>query len=109
MAKATRYNITTVAGDDLILPIRLLDENQDPIDTNGFVFRAQVRDAFLPEGELVASFAVENIAGGAVISLTGEQTAPMVGRKLFWDFESDSGIVRTWLTGDFVANPEVTE
>lgn len=109
MAKATRYNIVTVAGDDLILPVRLLDADEQPIDTTGFVFTAQVRDGFLPDAALVESFTVSPIAGGAVISLTGEQTAPMVGRKLFWDLQSDSGIIRTWLTGTFTANPEVTE
>jgi hypothetical protein len=109
MAKPARYDIHLVAGDDYSLTLRLLDDG-DPVDTGGYVWRAQVRNGPLPDGELIAEFGVNGIAGGVELSLTNAQTTDFIGRgKLFWDVQSSSPLVRTWLAGSVIVTPEVTE
>jgi hypothetical protein len=107
MALAAKYDITLVAGDDYEATIRLLEDG-DPIDTQGYTFKAEVRDTYLPKGNLIAAFAVTPVTGGATISLTAAQTKVMGQKKLVWDFQSESPLTRTWLTGFVIGQGEVT-
>jgi hypothetical protein len=97
-----------VAGDDYQVTI-VLSVNNQPIDTSGYTFRAQVREGYLPSSPLLVAFSVVPVTGGATISLTAEQTRLLGGRRqLVWDFQSESPQVRTWLTGSVYVTPEVT-
>lgn len=109
MAKAATYDIEFVAGDDYQITIKLLDDGT-PIDTSSYTFKAQVRDAFYPNGSLLADFAVTAVTGGATLSLTDTQTRALAAYShLVWDVQSSSPDVRTWLSGAVNVQPEVTE
>ena len=109
MAQPAKFDINLTAGDDFQITIKLLD-NGDPIDTSSYVFKAQVRTGYLPDAPLIAEFGVLPVTGGATLSLTKTQTrAFSSGSKLFWDVQSESPDVRTWLSGRVFVTPEVTE
>lgn len=109
MAKPSKYDINVVAGDDFQITIKLLDDGT-PIDTSGYTFSAQVRDDYLPAGELIASFGVTPVTGGATLSLTSSQTQDFFNKgTLYWDVQSASPLIRTWLSGKVIVTPEVTE
>ena len=85
-------------------------DDGSPVDTSGYTFTAQIRDGYLPDGELVASFTVAPVTGGATLSLTASQTEGLVNySRLYWDVQSSSPDVRTWLSGRVHVTPEVTE
>jgi len=108
MAQPAKYDIKLTAGDDFQITVRLLDDG-DPINTSGYTFTAQVRAGYLPEAPLLVDFAVTPVAGGAVLSLTSSQTRQLgQASRLFWDLQSASPIVRTWLTGRVFVAQEVT-
>jgi len=109
MAQPAKYDIGLVAGDDYQITIKLLDDGS-PIDTSSYTFKAQIRDGYLPDGELIATFAVSAVTGGATLSLTASQTEPLSNySRLYWDVQSASPDVRTWLSGRVYVTPEVTE
>lgn len=109
MAEPATYNIEVVAGDDYQITVKLLEDGS-PIDTSSYTFTAQVRDGYLPEGNLVASFTVAPVTGGATLSLTSAQTESFINyNQLYWDVQSASPKVRTWLSGRVNVTPEVTE
>lgn len=109
MAQPVKYDINLVAGDDYQITVKLLDDG-DPVDTSSYTFKAQIRDGYLPDGELIASFAVSAVTGGATLSLTAAQTEPLVDySRLYWDVQSASPQIRTWLSGRVHVTPEVTE
>mgnify|MGYP000131849077 CR=1 FL=1 len=109
MAEPANYDIKLVAGDDYQITVRLLDDGS-PIDTNGYTFTAQVRDGYLPDGQLVQSFTVTPVSGGAKLSLSASQTSGLgLYSRLYWDVQSSSPDVRTWLSGRVYVTPEVTE
>jgi len=109
MAKSARYDISFVAGDDYQITVKLLEDGS-AIDTSGYTFKAQVRDAFYPDGSLLADFAVSAVTGGATLSLTDSQTRSLASYShLVWDVQSSSPDVRTWLSGNVTVQPEVTE
>ena len=103
-----QYNHTFVAGDDYEVTV-VLKQGGQIVDTSGYSWQAQIRQGYLPHGELVAEFGVELITGGAKLSLTAEQTAELAGvRLLVWDLQADSGEIKTWLSGSVQVIPEVT-
>lgn len=109
MAEPATYNIEVVAGDDYQITVKLLEDG-DPVDTSGYTFTAQVRDNYLPDGNLVASFAITPVTGGATLSLTSAQTETFVNySRLYWDVQSASPKIRTWLSGKVNVTAEVTE
>lgn len=109
MAQPAKYDISLTAGDDYQITVRLLDDG-DPIDTETYTFKAQVRQGYLPDAPLVAEFAVSPVAGGATLSLTKTQTRALRdASRLFYDVQSSSPDVRTWLSGRVYVTPEVTE
>lgn len=109
MAEPATYNIEVVAGDDYQITVKLKQDGS-LIDTSGYTFKAQVRDGYLPDGNLVASFAVSAVTGGATLSLTSEQTESFVNyNTLYWDVQSESPNIRTWLSGKVNVTAEVTE
>lgn len=109
MAKPADYDIRLTAGDDYSITIRLLEDGT-PIDTTGYTFTAQIRNGYLPDGQLIKSFSVSPVDGGAELTLTKEQTADLVdSSRLYWDVQSASPNVRTWLSGRVYVTPEVTE
>ena len=109
MAEPANYDIKLVAGDDYEITVKLLDDGA-PVDTTSYTFSAQIRDGYLPDGKLVASFAVTAVTGGATLSLTAAQTATLVNySRLYWDVQSASPQIRTWLSGRVNVTPEVTE
>ena len=109
MAEPANYDIKLVAGDDYSITIKLLQDGT-PIDTSAYTFTAQIRDGYLPDGTLVASFTVAPVTGGATLSLTSAQTEPLRNySRLYWDVQSASPQVRTWLSGRVNVTPEVTE
>lgn len=109
MAEPATYNIEVVAGDDYQITVKLLEDG-DPINTSGYTFTAQVRDNYLPDGNLIASFAVTAVTGGATLSLTPAQTETFVNyNRLYWDVQSASPKIRTWLSGKVNVTAEVTE
>jgi hypothetical protein len=108
MSQPAKYDIKLTAGDNFQVTLRLLEDG-DPIDTQGYVFKAQARGGYLPEAPLLVDFAVTPVSGGAVLSLTPEQTREIgQASRVFWDFQSASPIVRTWLTGRVFVAQEVT-
>ena len=109
MAQPAKYDISLTAGDDYEITIKLLDDG-DPIDTSAYTFKAQVRQGYLPDAPLVAEFGVSAVTGGATLSLTKTQTRALRdASRLFWDVQSSSPDVRTWLSGRVYVTPEVTE
>lgn len=109
MAEPANYDIKLVAGDDYSITVRLLQDGS-PIDTSAYTFSAQIRDGYLPDGELIASFGVAAITGGATLTLTDAQTKTLINRsRLYWDLQSTSPDIRTWLSGRVSVTPEVTE
>ena len=109
MAVPAEYDIRLQAGDDYKITVRLLEDGS-PIDTSAYSFSAQIRDYYLPQGELVESFAIDPVSGGAVLSLTAEQTKSLPrNRGIVWDVQSESPDIRTWLSGRVTVSPEVTE
>lgn len=109
MAQPANYDIKLMAGDDYQITIRLLDDGA-PIDTAAYTFTAQIRDGYLPDGKLIQSFSVDPVDGGATLSLTSAQTEGLVNTsRLYWDVQSASPQVRTWLSGRVFVTPEVTE
>lgn len=109
MAKPENYDIKLVAGDDFELTIKLLDDGT-LIDTTSYTFSAQIRDGYLPDGALAATFSVAAVTGGATLSLTDTQTRSLAQySRLYWDVQSASPDVRTWLSGRVNVTPEVTE
>jgi len=109
MAQPAKYDIGLVAGDDYQITVKLLDDGS-PVNTTSYTFKAQIRDGYLPDGELVESFAVTAVTGGATLSLTDTQTTDLVNySRLYWDVQSESPDVRTWLSGRVHVTPEVTE
>ena len=108
MAEPANYDIKLVAGDDYQITIRLLDDGE-PINTDGYTFSAQVRDGYLPNGAEIASFTVTPVSGGARLTLDSTDTAALAAQsRLYWDFQSVSPDVRTWLSGRVYVTPEVT-
>jgi hypothetical protein len=104
-----QYDHRFTAGDDYQVTVTL-SQNGTPVDTSTYTFSAQVREGYLPDGEIKATFTVSPVTGGCVLSLTGEQTRSLANRKrLVWDLQSVSGQVRTWLTGAVHVTPEVTD
>ena len=109
MAEPAQYDIKLVAGDDYQITVRLLEDGT-PIDSSSYTFSAQIRDGYLPEGALVQSFAVTPVAGGATLALTKTQTEALRNYpRLYWDMQSASPQVRTWLSGRVNVTPEVTQ
>jgi len=109
MAEPAKYDIKLTAGDDFEVTVRLLEDG-DPIDTSAYTFKAQVRQGYLPNAPLVAEFAVNAVSGGAKLSLTSAQTRSLRDEsRLFWDVQSSSPQVRTWLSGRVFVSPEVTQ
>lgn len=109
MAQPASYDIKLVAGDDYQITVRLL-EDDTPIDTSGYTFKAQVRNGYLPNADLIAEFSVNPVTGGAELSLTDEQTKDLSLRQsYYYDVQSTSPDVRTWLSGRVIVTPEVTE
>jgi len=109
MAQPAKYDISLTAGDDYEITIKLLDDG-DPIDTSAYTFKAQVRQGYLPDAPLAAEFAVSPVTGGATLSLNKTQTRALRdASRLFWDVQSASPDVRTWLSGRVYVTPEVTE
>lgn len=109
MAEPAKYDIKLTAGDDFEITVRLLEDG-DPIDTGAYTFKAQVRQGYLPTTPLVAEFAVEPVTGGAKLSLTSAQTRSLRdASRLFYDVQSSSPEVRTWVSGRIFVTPEVTE
>lgn len=109
MAQPAKYDLNLVAGDDYQITVKLLEDGS-PVDTSAYTFKAQIRDGYLPDGELIASFAVSAVTGGATLTLTDAQTTPLVNKsRLYWDLQSASPDVRTWLSGRVFVTPEVTE
>lgn len=106
--KPGEYPHRFTAGDDYEVTI-VIKQDGDPIDTQGFTFTAEIREGYLPHGKLIDAFTVTPVAGGARLNLTAAQTAAMAGRRLVWDLQSASPIVRTWLTGSVNVGPEVTQ
>jgi len=98
------YNHRFTAGDDYEVTITF-----DGVNTSAFTFKSEIRKGFLPGGALVDSFTVTPVTNGCVLSLSKEQTRDLYDKgRLVWDLQSDSGIVRTWLTGVINITPEVT-
>lgn len=109
MAEPANYDLKLVAGDDYQVTVRLLSDGS-PIDSESYVFTAQIRDGYLPNGELIESFSVTPVDGGATLSLTSAQTESLSQySRLFWDMQSASPKVRTWLSGRVNVTPEVTQ
>lgn len=109
MAEPAKYDIKLTAGDDFEVTVRLLEDG-DPIDTGAYTFKAQVRQGYLPDAPLVAEFAVDPVTGGAKLSLTSAQTRNLRdASRLFYDVQSSSPEVRTWVSGRVFVSPEVTE
>lgn len=109
MAEPAQYDIKLVAGDDYQITVKLLEDGA-PIDSSSYTFSAQIRDGYLPDGELVESFAVTPVAGGATLALTKTQTEALRNYpRLYWDMQSASPQVRTWLSGRVNVTPEVTQ
>ena len=109
MAQPAKYDIKLTAGDNFQVTVRLLEDG-DPIDTSGYTFTAQVRGGYLPDAPLLADFAVTAVTGGAVLSLTTSQTRALLNQsRLFYDVQSESPLIRTWLTGRVFVAQEVTE
>lgn len=109
MAEPAQYDIKLVAGDDYQITVRLLEDG-DPIDSSSYTFSAQIRDGYLPDGELVESFAVTPVAGGATLKLTKTQTEALaLQSRLYWDVQSASPEVRTWVSGRVYVTPQVTQ
>lgn len=109
MAQPAKYDLNLVAGDDYQITIKLLEDGS-AIDTSGYTFSAQIRDGYFPDGELIASFSVSAVTGGATLSLTDAQTKTLVNKsRLYWDVQSASPDIRTWLSGRVHVTPEVTE
>ena len=109
MAQPATYDIKLTAGDDYSITVKLLQDST-PIDTAGYTFTAQIRNGYLPDGQLINSFSVTPVSGGATLTLTAEQTSALVNQsRLYWDVQSSSPDVRTWLSGRVYVTPEVTE
>ena len=109
MAEPANYDIKLVAGDDYQITVRLLDDGQ-PINSDGYVFSAHIRDGYLPDGQLIQAFSIADVEGGATLSLSSAQTASLANySRLYWDIQSASPNVRTWLSGRVYVTPEVTE
>lgn len=109
MAEPANYDIKLVAGDDYSITVKLLDDGA-PVDTTSYTFTAQIRNGYLPDGALIQAFTVTPVTGGATLSLTSAQTAGLVNNsRLYWDVQSASPDVRTWLSGRVNVTPEVTE
>jgi len=109
MAEPAQYDIKLVAGDDYQITVRLLEDGS-PIDSSSYTFTAQIRDGYLPDGELLQSFAVTPVAGGATLKLTSTETAALaLSSRLYWDVQSASPDVRTWVSGRVHVTPQVTE
>jgi hypothetical protein len=107
--KPGQYDHTFVAGDSYTVTVTLSQDGA-PVDTSGYTWSAQIREGYLPDGIIKATFAVTPVTGGCTLSLTPTQTASLSPRKrLVWDLQSDSGPVRTWLTGSVQVIPEVTD
>jgi len=104
-----RYNHRFTAGDDYEVTVTL-SQGGVPIDTTGYTFTAEIRQDYLPHGTLRGAFAVTPVAGGCRLNLTGAETRELgTFGRLVWDLQSDSGNVRTWLTGTVDVTPEVTD
>lgn len=109
MSQPANYDIKLVAGDDYLITVKIPDDNT-PIDTSNYTFKAQVRSGYLPNADLVAEFAVNPVSGGAELRLTDEQTKVFDNRTaLRYDVQSTSPDIRTWLTGRVLVTPEVTQ
>lgn len=109
MSQPAKYDIKLTAGDDFQVTLRLLEDG-DPIDTQGYTFSAQARSGYLPDTPLIVSFTVVPVTGGATLKLTSEQTRQLgQASRVFWDFQSSSPDVRTWLTGRVFVAQEVTQ
>jgi len=103
-----QYDHSFVAGDDYQVTITL-SQGGTPVNTSAYTFSSQVREGYLPDGEIKATFTVTPITGGCVLSLTKTQTRALANRKrLVWDLQSASPDIRTWLTGAVRVMPEVT-
>jgi hypothetical protein len=114
MATPARYDIRLTAGDDWQITVRLRDSDPESsdgyIDTTGYTWAAEVRTAPLPRGTLVATMTATPIAGGVILALPASVTALFGERRtLVYDVQSSSPDVRTWLTGQILVTPEVTE
>jgi hypothetical protein len=103
-----QYDHVFTAGDDYELTVTLTLGGQ-LVDTNGWIFRAEIREGYLPHGTLREAFQVEVIAGGCKLSLDAGQTRALQGfSRLVWDLQSEAPETRTWLTGSINLTPDVT-
>lgn len=102
------YDHRFTAGDDYEVAVTLKQDGQ-LINTEGYVFKAEIREGYLPHGELRGTFGVTLVPGGCRLALTAEQTRALTPyRRLVWDLQSESPAVRTWLTGAIQLGPDVT-
>lgn len=108
MSHSARYDIKLTAGDDFQMTVRLKSQGS-LIDTDGYVFKAQARADYLPDAPLLVEFDVDPVPGGVVLSLTSEQTESLaLLPRVVWDLQSESPLVRTWLSGRINVAREVT-
>ncbi len=119
------FDISVQQGATFKMMLTIKDDNEDPIDLSGYVFRGQIRKTYSSE-VVEAEFEFElqpqedATLGQVLCTITAEETAGIDvpgacqnGRKIakmIYDIESQVGDeVTRWLQGQALISPEVTK
>jgi hypothetical protein len=113
---AARYDIVCEQGASFVRTLVWLDENEVPIQLNGYTARMHIRPT-VTSSTLLAELTTENggitlqpTTGGIGLTLTAAQTNALPARKAVYDLELESadGFVVRLVEGAFTINPQVT-
>lgn len=113
---AAIYDIVCEQGATFVRTLTWLDENETPINLQGFTARMHVR-ATAQATTTVVTLTTENggivltpQTGEIMLTLSATQTDALPPRKAVYDLElvSDTGIVTRLLQGSFTVSPQVT-
>jgi len=99
-------------GDDFSMQVHFTDQTTgNPWALTG-TWKAEVR-ATPTSATVLTTFAVDTSLGASGIlslSLSGAQTASLVGNPLFWDLQQTvSGTIKTWFSGQVSVRQDVTQ
>lgn len=107
---ATKANLVIDQGTTFSTDISLTDENNDPLDLNGFTANSQIRKWYTST-TIAASFstAINVESGSLTLSLTPVQTSNLVSGRYVYDVEiSDGSQVSRIVEGIVTVTPQVT-
>lgn len=107
---AIKANLIIDQGSTYSTVIDITDDNDDPVNLNGYTGSAQIRKHYSSSNSVPFSVSISPDDGGVILGLTSTQTAALRAGRYVYDVEltNTSNVVSRIVEGIVTVTPQVT-